>query len=30
MTLSKRWNPKINPFKAPYWKQFGGGADEAL
>ena len=22
--------PKINPFKALYWKQFGGGPDEAL
>lgn len=22
--------PKINPFKARYWKQFGGGPDEAL
>ena len=22
--------PKINPFKELYWKQFGGGPDEAL
>jgi arylsulfatase len=22
--------PKINPFKALYWKQFGGGPDEEL
>src|SRR5206468_11269067 len=22
--------PRINPFKALYWKQFGGGPDEAL
>ncbi|WP_406694916.1 arylsulfatase [Singulisphaera sp. Ch08] len=22
--------PKVNPFKARYWKQFGGGPDEAL
>ena len=22
--------PKVNPFKALYWKQFGGGPDEAL
>jgi arylsulfatase len=22
--------PKINPFKERYWKQFGGGPDEAL
>ncbi|MEZ5431500.1 MAG: hypothetical protein R3F31_10075 [Verrucomicrobiales bacterium] len=22
--------PKINPLKALYWKQFGGGPDEAL
>ena len=22
--------PKINPFKEQYWKQFGGGPDEAL
>jgi arylsulfatase len=22
--------PKINPMKALYWKQFGGGPDEAL
>ena len=22
--------PKINPFKAQYWKQFGGGPDEAM
>lgn len=22
--------PKVNPFKADYWKQFGGGPDEAL
>ena len=22
--------PKINPFKALYWKQFGGGPDAAL
>ena len=22
--------PKLNPFKALYWKQFGGGPDEAL
>ena len=22
--------PKINPFKALYWKQFGGGPDSAL
>ncbi len=22
--------PKVNPFKAKYWKQFGGGPDEAL
>ena len=22
--------PKINPFKSLYWKQFGGGPDDAL
>jgi arylsulfatase len=22
--------PKVNPFKALYWKQFGGGPDEEL
>jgi hypothetical protein len=22
--------PKVNPFKALYWKQFGGGPDEKL
>ena len=22
--------PKVNPFKERYWKQFGGGPDEAL
>jgi len=22
--------PKINPMKALYWKQFGGGPDEAM
>jgi len=22
--------PKVNPFKARYWKQFGGGPDEKL
>jgi arylsulfatase len=22
--------PKVNPFKALYWQQFGGGPDEAL
>jgi arylsulfatase len=22
--------PKVNPFKALYWEQFGGGPDEAL
>ena len=22
--------PKVNPFKERYWRQFGGGPDEAL
>jgi arylsulfatase len=22
--------PKVNPFKALYWQQFGGGPDDAL
>jgi arylsulfatase len=22
--------PKVNPFKARYWAQFGGGPDDAL